>query len=261
VNRLDGKIAIVTGGASGMGLITARTFAEAGAKVVLGDVADATAAAAELGGHYVETDVRDPKAVEALVAKTVERHGRVDVFFNNAGIEFHGPLAATDPEDHRRMVDINLNGVFYCLQSAIRAMLDNAGPARGSIINTASVAGLVGCPGLSTYNATKGAVVLLTRNAALEYAAFGIRVNAVCPGIIRTPMAEKISTELGPDYLEAVGRKAHPLGRLGEPEEVARLVTFLASDDSSFITGTAIPIDGGMTAGFATAPGWEPTGN
>jgi NAD(P)-dependent dehydrogenase (short-subunit alcohol dehydrogenase family) len=261
VNRLDGKIAIVTGGASGIGLTTAKMFAEAGAKVVLGDVNDATDAATGLGGDYVATDVRDPKAVEALVAKTVERHGRVDVVFNNAGIEFHGPLATTDPEDHRRMVDINLNGVFYCLQSAIRAMLKNSAPVRGSIVNTASVAGLVGCPGLSTYNATKGAVVLLTRNAALEYAAFGIRVNAICPGIIRTPMAEQINAELGPGYLEGIGRKAHPLGRLGEPEEVARLVTFLASDDASFITGTAIPIDGGMTAGFNTAPGWEPTGN
>lgn len=257
---LEGKVAVITGGASGIDAATARTFAAAGARVVLGDIQNAPELVREIGATYVATDVRDPAAMDALIAHAIEKHGRLDVLFNNAGIEFHGPLAATEPADHRRMVDINLNGVYYGLQSAIRAMLRNAGPRRGSIVNTASVAGLTGCPGLSTYNATKAAVVMLTKNAALEYGAFGIRVNAICPGIIRTPMATASVADMGPGYLEGIGRKAHPLGRLGEPEEVATLVRFLASDESSFITGAAIPIDGGMTAGFSTTPGWQAAG-
>lgn len=256
---LQGKVAVITGGASGIGLVTARMFAAEGASVVIGDVQDAPSEVRDAGVTCVRTDVRDPRQLDALVAKAVSDHGRLDVMFNNAGIEFHGPLAATDPSDHERMVDVNLNGVYYGMQAAIRAMLANSGPARGSIVNTASVAGLTGCPGLSTYNATKAAVVMLTKNAALEYGPFGIRVNAVCPGIIRTPMALASVADFGAGYLEGIGRKAHPLGRLGEPEEVATLVRFLASDESSFISGAAIPIDGGMTAGFSTSPGWEPT--
>jgi NAD(P)-dependent dehydrogenase (short-subunit alcohol dehydrogenase family) len=255
---LQGKVAVVTGGASGIGLATARAFARAGARVVIADVRDGEACAREIDGRYVPTDVRDPEAVESLVRTTVTECGRLDVYFNNAGIEFHAPLADVAVEDHRRMVDINLNGVFYGLQSAIRAMLLNAGPRRGSIINTASVAGLTGCPGLSSYNATKGAVVLLTRNAAVEYGPAGIRVNAVCPGIIRTPMAVSAMSELGGEAMvEEIGRRAHPIGRVGEVDDVAALVLFLASDTSSFITGAAIPIDGGMTAGFTTTVGWE----
>jgi NAD(P)-dependent dehydrogenase (short-subunit alcohol dehydrogenase family) len=256
---LQGKIAVITGGASGIGLVTARAFAREGASVVIGDVQDCPELAREIDAVCVRTDVRDPRQVDALVSRAITLHGRIDVMFNNAGIEFHGPLAGTDPADHERMVDINLNGVYDGMQAAIRAMLSNPGPNRGSIVNTASVAGLTGCPGLSTYNATKAAVVMLTKNAALEYGPFGIRVNAVCPGIIRTPMAVASVAGMGDGYLEGIGRKAHPLGRLGEPEEVATLVRFLASDESSFITGAAIPIDGGMTAGFATSPGWEPT--
>jgi meso-butanediol dehydrogenase/(S,S)-butanediol dehydrogenase/diacetyl reductase len=257
MKRLQGRVAVVTGGASGIGAAVARDFSREGAVVVIGDVQDATELAREIGAVYQRTDVREPAQVDALIQVAVSAHGRIDVMFNNAGIEFHGPLVATDPADHRRMVDINLNGVYYGIQSAIRAMLENTGPNRGSIVNTASVAGLTGCPGLSSYNATKAAVVMLTKNAALEYGSFGIRVNAICPGIIRTPMALASVAELGAGYLEGVGRKAHPLGRLGEPEEVAALVRFLASDESSFITGAAIPIDGGMTAGFSTSPGWQ----
>lgn len=258
MNRLDGKVALVTGGCSGIGLATVRAFLEAGARVMIGDVQPPPDELRERGAAFRETDVRDPAAVERLVAVAVTGLGAVHVVFNNAGIEFHGPLAATEPDEHRRMVDINLNGAYFVMQSAIRAMLGNPGPARGSIVNTASVAGLTGVPGMSTYNATKAAVVMLTKNASLEYGPFGIRVNAVCPGIIRTPMAlAAVGDDQG--YLDAIGRKAHPLGRVGEPEEVAKLVCFLASDDASFISGAAIPIDGAMTAGFSATPGWEPS--
>ena len=258
--RLDGKIAIVTGGASGIGLAAARRFAGCGARVVIADIGEGEGVAREVGGRFVRTDVRDPRSVEALVASTASSFGRLDVYFNNAGVEAHAPLAAMDPDEHRRVIDVNLNGVFYGLKYAITAMLRNEGPSRGSIVNTASVAGLVGVPGLSSYNASKGAVVLLTRNAALEYGPFGIRVNAVCPGMIRTPMAIGSVKEIGDErYLEKIGRRAHPIGRLGEADDVARLVLFLASDAASFITGTAIPVDGGMTAGFATSVGWDPS--
>jgi dihydroanticapsin dehydrogenase len=138
-------------------------------------------------------------------------------------------------------------------------MVKNEGPIRGAIVNTASVAGLTGVPGMSTYNASKWAVVGLTKNAAVEYGSAGIRVNCVCPGIIRTPMGEAAIRELGgPEVLDQIGAAAHPLGRIGEPEDVAKLVTFLVSDDASFVSGAAVTVDGAMSAGFNAAPGWNP---
>jgi NAD(P)-dependent dehydrogenase (short-subunit alcohol dehydrogenase family) len=248
--RLEGKVALITGGASGIGLATAREFHSAGAKLAIADVNDASAIAREVGGIAIRVDVTDPAQVEAMVQKTVEHYGRIDVFFNNAGIERHGPMASMDLAEHRRVIDVDLNGVYYCLQAVIRAMANNEGPSRGSIVNTASVAGLMGAPGLSSYNAAKGGVVLLTKVGALEAAPLGIRVNAVCPGVIRTPMADAFGDgSMGSLTVESFAQRVHPLGRIGEPSEVAKLVTFLASDEASFITGTAIPIDGGMTAG------------
>ncbi len=256
MNRLDGKIALITGGASGIGLATAREFHAAGARLAIADIADSSPAAREFGALALKVDVTDPEQVEDMVQRTVGHFGRLDVFFNNAGIERHAPIAAMDPVEHRRVIDVDLNGVYYCLQSVIRAMANNPGPARGSIVNTASVAGLIGAPGLSSYNAAKGGVVLLTKVGALEAAPLGIRVNAVCPGIIRTPMADAFGDgSMGSHTVEEFARRVHPLGRIGEAAEVAKLVTFLASDDASFLTGAAIPIDGGMTAGSAMPMG------
>jgi NAD(P)-dependent dehydrogenase (short-subunit alcohol dehydrogenase family) len=250
VNSLAGKVAVVTGGASGIGAATARLFAAAGARVVLGDLQDAGPVAKEIDGLFVPTDVRDSDAVRALVERAAAEHGRLDVLFNNAGIELHAPLADTDDAQHRNLVDVNL--VFYGLKWGVRAMLRNPGPVRGSIVSTASVAGLVGTPGLASYDAAKHAVVGLTKTAALEYGALGIRVNAVCPGVIRTPMLVGLSD--GGSPLEPVLAQLHALRRIGEPEEVARLVCFLASEDASFDPGQAIAGDGGLTAGIPAAP-------
>ena len=251
MNDLSGKVAIITGGASGIGEATARVFAQAGAKVIVADLQDGSRVAKEIGGVFQRTDVRSSDEVKALCDFAVSEYGHLDVLFNNAGVESHAPLAGMDDAAHKSVIDVNLNGVFYGLKWGIQAMARNAGPARGSIVNTASVAGLIGTPGLGSYAASKHAVVGMSRTAALEMGPMGIRVNAVCPGVIRTPMVGGFA-EMA-NVLDEIG-KQHALRRIGEPIEVAKLVCFLASDDASFVTGQAIAVDGGMIAGLQ-APG------
>ena len=257
--RLKDKTAIVTGAASGIGLTTALKFGSEGAAVMCADLdgegAQRTAARiADLGGKSAsfKVDVTKEAEVQALVAETVRQWERVDVMFNNAGIEFGLPVTQVSELQWDGLIDVNLKGVFLGCKHVLPQM---AKQQSGAIVNTASVAGLRGVAFLSTYCASKGGVVLLTKSLAVEWAPLGVRVNAVCPGVIRTPMAERAIQAGGglgggtPEESWKQLAAAHPLGRVGEPEEVAEAVTFLASDQASFITGVALSVDGGMNAG------------
>ncbi|HLU21738.1 MAG TPA: glucose 1-dehydrogenase [Bacillaceae bacterium] len=243
---LKDKVAIVTGGASGIGLATVKAFINKGAKVVIADYN-------EDGGKSVETDLKssgadvtfiyvnaaEEKSVENLVQKTVKTYGRLDIMVNNAGI---GVLAETHElsyEDYHKVIAINQDGVFYGAKYAIREMLKTGG---GSIVNTASILGHVGEAGAFAYNASKGAVNILTKSLALEYADKNIRVNAVCPGYVESGMVNKEA--LGDFYDGLVAR--HPIGRLGTADEIAHGIIFLCENE--FVTGSSLMIDGGYTA-------------
>ncbi len=249
---LEGKVAIITGASSGIGQASAFVFARYGAKLVLADInepdGEATAGRVrESGGDaiFVRTDVSRSGEVKALVARAVERYGRLDCAFNNAGIDgLTGFTADCEEDNWDRTLAINLKGPFLCMKHEIAQMLSQGGG--GVIVNNASVAGLVGVTGLPAYVAAKHGLVGLTKAAALEYARQGIRVNAVCPGAIRTPMLEH-ALRHGLGVEEAL--VAHePLGRLGQPDEVAETAAFLCSDRSSFMTGHALAVDGGWAA-------------
>ncbi len=256
--RLKDKVSIVTGAASGIGKASAIVFGREGAKVMCADInAEAAEATArqivDTGGEAasIRVDVASEPDVQEMVSATVTRWGRLDVLYNNAGIGIGMPVTQMPVEQWDRLMDINLKGVFLGCKHAIPEMLKNGG---GSIVNTASDAGLMGTAMLSAYCASKGGVVMLTKSLAVEWAAQGIRVNCVCPGVIRTPildpfLAQAQMTGLKPEEVWERMARAHPIGRVGEPEEVGRTVAFLASDDASFITGVALSVDGGFAAG------------
>jgi len=249
--RFEGSVVLITGGSSGIGRATALAFAREGAKVVLGnrrvEAGQETARMVqEAGGEaiLVRTDVTKAAEVEELIRATVRTYGRLDCAFNNAGITGAMARTAECTEDNwQRTIAVNLTGVWLCMKYEILEMLKQGD---GVIVNNASTAGLVGMRGGPAYSASKGGVVQLTRTAALEYAKSGIRVNAVCPGFVRTPMTEE-HTNANPD-LEGWIKKIQPMGRLGTPEEVAQTVVWLCSEAASFITGQALAIDGGMVA-------------
>ena len=258
MNDLEGRVALITGGARGIGAASARALAASGAKVVISDLADASKTAAAIGGAYVRHDVTSEADWANAVAFAGKTFGGLDILVNNAGIFWVRPIAATSLEDFRKMQQINLDGVYLGLKHAIPAIAARAHKweGGGSIINLSSIAGLVGSANTLSYNASKGAVRLMTKAAALECAEQGlkIRVNSVHPGIIDTPMMDGaidgISKATGKTIEAERERMArrHPLGRLGRDVDVANAVKFLASDAAGFMTGSEVVVDGGMTA-------------
>ncbi len=246
--RLQDRVAVITGGTSGIGEACVHLFAREGARVVLAGRSEEKGKGIEArvrqeGGTalFHKTDVSRADQVKSLMEAARKHFQRIDILVNNAGIGQQTPLHQMEEEEWDRVLDINLKSVYLCSRYALPVMQEQKG---GSIINMASILGLVGFPGAGAYNASKGGMRLLTRNMALEYARDGIRVNSICPGFIETPMIEK---ELDPETLKDLA-EAHPLGRLGKPAEVASVALFLAGEESSFITGSDIFVDGGYTA-------------
>ena len=246
----NNKVALVTGAGSGLGLATAKAFAESGAAVVLADTnAEAAGSAAEelsARGHKalaIKCDVADDAQVEAMVEQTVAAFGRLDAAYNNAGVQnVVAEAADATREDFDRVIGVNLRGVWSCMKFELRQMLKQGG---GAIVNCSSIGGLVGGAKRGTYQASKHGVLGLTKSAALDYAARGIRINAVCPGIIHTAMLDKMMKTQA-DALNAM-LKDVPIGRLGRPEEIANAVLWLCSPAASFMVGHALAVDGGYT--------------
>ncbi|HEY6595083.1 MAG TPA: glucose 1-dehydrogenase [Asanoa sp.] len=246
-----GQVALVTGAGSGMGLATAQAFADAGAAVVLADINhDAVHAAAgdlNAAGHQalaVACDVSSEDEVAAMVDSAVATFGRLDMAFNNAGVQAPPTDAADEPADtFDRVNAINLRGVWACMKHELRQMRDQGS---GAIVNCSSLGGLVGLPGRAAYHASKHGVIGLTRSAALEYAPRGIRINAICPGTIETPMVTEMIAKGELSVPDAVANQ--PIGRLGRPDEIAAAVLWLSSSAASLVVGVALPVDGGYTA-------------
>jgi NAD(P)-dependent dehydrogenase (short-subunit alcohol dehydrogenase family) len=250
--ELQGKVGLVTGGTSGIGRETAVLLAKAGAKVVVagrreleGKETIELIRAGGGDGLFVKTDVSRASEVDALIQKAVEKFGRLDVAFNNAGVEgVWAPIIRQSEEDWDRTISINLKGVWLCLKYEIRQMLKQGGG--GAIVNMASIMGLIGSAGVAAYSASKHGVIGLTKTAALETAKSGIRINAVCPGFTETPMADRIfRVPAAHKYFLS----CHPIGRFGRPTEIAEAVIWMCSDRASFMTGQSLVLDGGFLAG------------
>lgn len=251
--RLRDKVAVITGAAAGIGLACAQRFAAEGARIAGFDLVTPSDAewrsveAESPGVSFHVGDVRNEGQVSGAIAEVIARFGRIDVLVNAAGVPGGGPVHAIPVEEFDRVIDVNLKGTFLATRHVLASMMEHGG---GSVVNIASIEGIEGFEGGSAYNASKGGVVLLTRNLAMDYGRRGIRVNCICPGFIRTPMLESIFAEGMEELLERI-TDAHQLGRLGRPEEIAAAALFLASDDASFVTGHSLVVDGGFTAGHS----------
>ena len=250
--RLQGKVAVVTGGCSGIGLATVRRFAQEGASVVIADIDDQTGEriAQEVGGRFVATDVTNAEQVEALFATAKSTYGSVDVAFNNAGISppDDDSILTTGIEAWQRVQHVNLTSVYLCCKAVLPYMIEQK---RGSIINTASFVAIMGAATSQiSYTASKGGVLAMSRELGVQFARDGVRVNALCPGPVNTPLLKEL---FATDPERAARRLVHvPVGRFGEPEEIANAVLFLASDESSFITATDFLVDGGISGAYVT---------
>jgi NAD(P)-dependent dehydrogenase (short-subunit alcohol dehydrogenase family) len=247
--RFDGAVAVVTGGASGIGEAVCERLAAEGAEVWVADldpVAAERTASALPAARPVGVDVADPATVDAMVDAVICGSGRIDVLVNNAGVVLDASLWETSLDDWGHVLAVNLSGVFYGCRAALPHMI---AARRGAIVNTASDAGLVGWPRQAAYCASKGGVVQLTRAAALDAAPYGVRVNCVCPAFTDTPLVDAwVLAQPDPAVAREAIAREQPLGRVGRPEEVAAAIAYLASDEAAFITGAALPVDGGVTA-------------
>jgi 2-keto-3-deoxy-L-fuconate dehydrogenase len=252
--RLDGKVALVTGGGSGIGAAISRAYAEQGARVVVAEVnpANGQDVATELGeaGLFWATDVTELQSVKDAVKAAVEHFGRLDVFVNCAGVGLVGSVQETESHDWNRLLAVNVTGVFHGSRAAVDQMLSQS-PRGGVLVNIASVAGQIGVPRRFAYCATKGAVLAMTRQLAVDYVKEGIRCNAICPGTVYSPFVEGYVERFHKDTKEETIRELHarqPIGRMGRPDEIADLAVYLASDEAGFMTGSEVVIDGGWTA-------------
>jgi NAD(P)-dependent dehydrogenase (short-subunit alcohol dehydrogenase family) len=250
--RLEGKVAVITGAASGIGRASAIRFSAEGAKVVVADLAEEAGAALaeEIGGSFVAVDVTSPDQVQAMYRHALDRYGRLDVCFNNAGISppDDDSILTTELDAWQRVQDVNLTSVYLCCKHALPHLIEGGG---GSIINTASFVAILGAATSQiSYTASKGAVLSLSRELGVQFARQGVRVNALCPGPVSTPLLQELFAS---DPERAARRLVHiPMGRFGQPEEIAAAAAFLASDDASFITASTFLVDGGISGAYVT---------
>lgn len=249
--RINDKVAIITGAGSGIGYATARAFAAEAARVILADITDAGQQAMAIADNgcevsFIKVDVSNEKEVDSLFEMTVAKYGRVDILVNNAGVELAKKVTETGASEWDRLININLKGVFLCSRAAIIMMRETGG---GVIVNVASELGLVGAPDIAAYCASKGGVVQLTRAMAIDHAIDGIRINCVCPGPVETPLLERIiASAPNPEKERRRNIEKTLMKRLGRPEEIANVILFLASPEASYMTGSVVVVDGGLTA-------------